>query len=185
MGPDRSLNVARTCDKLVPSCSRGHGNVRIRPAIIFVFEMNPMLIAGKPQRSTSRFVALALVLSFAIQLGACPCNCFEHNAWVQLVGLGHLSTPPSQLIGSEQDGLDFAWVSEVEDHCDGVQSVYLNDARSSLLQPNYHHTCKFDSYALACFLQCPREIETPLRILSIDRACSSSNSRAGLQVYLL
>lgn len=37
--------------------------------------------------SLDRGAAALLLIVMLFQLGACPCGCLEHNAWVQLLGL--------------------------------------------------------------------------------------------------
>lgn len=34
-----------------------------------------------------RFACRVLLLLIVFQLGACPCGCVEHNAWIQMLGL--------------------------------------------------------------------------------------------------
>ena len=36
-----------------------------------------------------KFASTILLLLILFQLGACPCGCAEHNAWLQMMGMDH------------------------------------------------------------------------------------------------
>jgi len=46
--------------------------------------MEPKPLRKLPSR---RIVSGLLLAMIVFQLGACPCGCLEHNAWIQMVGL--------------------------------------------------------------------------------------------------
>lgn len=76
--------------------------------------------------SVQKFACRVLLVLIVFQLGACPCGCLEHNAWVQMLGLSshhdhHLSeaeTDQTTIEGSDHD-------------CNGRPgAVYFNNAIS-------------------------------------------------------
>lgn len=72
--------------------------------------------------------ARIIVLCFVYQLGACPCGCWEHNAWLQMVGWHHEDHHQAAT-----DALvDQPVLASAEFHdCTGQpQAKYLNNARN-------------------------------------------------------
>ena len=79
-------------------------------------------------KSLNRFASIALLVCLVYQLGACPCGCLEHNAWVELFGLS-ASDHEHDLAQSDRSS---AGISVADDHhdCTGeARPQYVNTAR--------------------------------------------------------
>jgi hypothetical protein len=75
-----------------------------------------------------KFAACVLLWALVYQLGACPCGCVEHNAWLQMLGAsGHSHAA----VALDEDGI--VRISGNHD-CSGEHVVaYMDNARSVTL----------------------------------------------------
>ena len=94
------------------------------------------LCPNKP-KFFQRLAAYAVLAGMAFQLGACPCGCVEHNAWVLLAGIGtddHNHIPVTDSSGSREFAVESQLVIACDaghDHCaGGLQDYYLDNSQS-------------------------------------------------------
>ena len=128
-------------------------------------------------RVMHRKTVIVLLICLAYQLGACPCGCLEHNAWLQILGLSHHDHGPA---GSPDQSV----VAAAEHHdCSGQpRPLYLTNT-------DRHETSVSVSVAF---------VEVPRRPLSSSlesgmwpdhrgppRFCSRRARLTALQVFLL
>jgi hypothetical protein len=153
------------------------------------------LIHKQSKPRFDRFIALAIVVSFAWQLGGCPCGCFEHNAWVLMLVSNEHSIEPDQhgefcpgfacqATGSSASQL----LSSEHNHeeCAGGRTTYVDNSRSdavgnilrmldlgsvSRLVEKRHQSPHLSCSSSAHQLRCPEN--------------SFPHCRSALQVYLI
>ncbi|MCC9643212.1 hypothetical protein LOC71_13085 [Rhodopirellula sp. JC740] len=98
--------------------------------------MNPRPLLLKLQR---RLVQCVLVIAMLYQMGACPCGCLEHNAWLQLLGGfshadGHPHPSLVQLSQNDSATTAAGEVSNSDDHdCTGEPTtLYTRSSRNPM-----------------------------------------------------
>ncbi len=71
--------------------------------------------------------SVALLICLVLQLGACPCGCLEHNAWIQMLGWSMEDHAHSH----DVDDLHAQVSDGSQDHdCTGeLRPQYINNAR--------------------------------------------------------
>jgi len=140
---------------------------------------------------SSRLAIYAILAGFTFQLGACPCGCLEHNAWVEAFegSLGHDEASGGDQLHlaarSSQDDFAASLVSNEHDHhdCDGVdRRQYFDTSRKvtpqlNLILPLLNATASSSATAM--------QLEQRRSLLDTTPRSHAVPVRATLQVFLL
>ena len=139
-----------------------------------------------PQSTRHRKLAAFVLLAGMIyQLGACPCGCLEHNAWLHLLGIE--SDHHAESIAAPLTTAVLVITADTDHHdCTGEsRPAYFDNARPIKLTTGFHeHAEPF----LSIVVDAPDE-----RSLNLSRfqqrkrslALAHALSRPNLQVYRL
>ena len=138
------------------------------------------------------FASIALLVCLLFQLGACPCGCLEHNAWLEMLGIQHheqpsdgqLSTIPSvKKVDVDHDHIGRIAAVEYDHECDGNGCPkYFNNARGVTLS----QSCVWEVAPIPAILGSSWTSETTSRFfLSVSRFSGHrcAPSRSDLQVF--
>lgn len=88
----------------------------------------PMNDGYSTSKHFHRFASIALLVCLVFQLGACPCGCLEHNAWIELLGLS--TGDHGHDTAHSDDGSDRISIAGNHHDCTGeAQAQYVNTAR--------------------------------------------------------
>lgn len=126
---------------------------------------------------SQKFAPSVLLVMIVYQLGACPCGCLEHNAWLQLLGMSHEHV-------HSPSGSSPAWESEEHDCTGEARPTYVNNARQACAT-----SAPGDSSSLVAFVEPPQSLVTPRFAAALWDSERPPRAHApfrpALQVYLI
>lgn len=120
-------------------------------------------------------------------LGACPCGCFEHNAWAQLLPLDSTHNNLDFLKDTGSGQVATLVFDDTDSHdCTGEERAqYLNNTRMPSLQEHSSTDGPTTASAIAVSLTNSIVVETYGPQSDLIIAHSAALCRPSLQVYLL